>query len=71
LLGLKKKPKPTSTYHKHECECGSKLFRNVSLLGIQTWDDGSRNMWISESDLRFECIKCGIIYNRYGEKEGE
>jgi len=70
MFGLKRKPEPTSTYHRHKCECGSKLFRNISPLGIETWSNGRKTMWISELDIRFECIKCGLLYNRYGEKVG-
>ena len=71
MFGLRKKPKLTSTYHRHQCECGSKLFRNISPLDIETWSNGRKAMCISLCDIQFECIKCGLLYNHYGEKEGE
>lgn len=74
MFGVFKKkpePEPKSTYHKQKSECGSELFRVVSPLGIETWDDGTKNLWIHDFEILFECIKCGRLYNRYGSKEGE
>ena len=76
MFGLlrRKRDIPKISYHKQFCECGGEKFRCISPLNFEVIENGGhtrKSLFIHDSDLCFECIKCGVIYNRYGKKEGE
>jgi len=53
----------------YKCECGNIRFRYVFELHF---DAADRDKDLQPfKDFDYECIKCGTIYSRYGEKEKE
>jgi len=78
-LFKRKQPPPNKvTRYRHKCECGNEIFRHATplIIELETWtykgeEHISRFPYIHGDDLHLECIKCGTIYNKYGEKKGE
>lgn len=73
MFGFKKASEPKTTYYRHVCECGNKLFRNVMPLNLEVIrnKDFTTKCFtpLPDFETKFECIKCGTIYNFHGEKE--
>jgi len=69
MFGLgKEKPHAKVSYEKLKCKCGNDNFRHVTKITFIIYDhDGSIRKRAEPGEFCFECTKCGILYDRFGE----